>query len=155
MEFVKWCRDSGWYDNIEIITPKKNFYQIVKENGYPIISKIKSQFLHTYQSNKKETSRTTLLLYGKSKINNEKTTSKFKLANKHFNILHPNFDLKISDSCCNILKKKPFEKYAIENDIYGFIDGEMIAEGGIKATSTQKRINGGVRYVLKQNIYLS
>lgn len=147
VEFVKWCKESGWYENIEIIYPEKPFAKVVKEEGYPMISKIKSQFLNTYQktdeTNKGKKSRLLLLLFGKSKIESEKQTSKFQLATKHFNILHPNFDIKISDKCCYRLKKEPFEKYAIENDIYGYIDGEMVDEGGIRATSTQKRISRG------------
>lgn len=153
VEFVKWCKESGWYENIEIIYPERTFAQVVKDEGYPMISKIKSQFLKTYQdtddNDKQKKSRLLLLLFGKSKEESERATSKFQLASKHFNILHPNLGIKISDKCCYYLKKLPFEKYAIDNDIYGYADGEMVDEGGIRATSTQKRINGGGKICTK------
>lgn len=141
-DFVKWVKEN-WYENVEIIKPEKTFSWVINNKGKPIKSKIKSQFLSRYQ--KGNTSENTMLnLLGK----NGKLI-KAKLANKDLHMLHPDFDIKVSDSCCLILKKKPFEKYNKENDIKGYILGEIIAEGGIRATGASKRINEGGKICTK------
>ena len=141
-DFVKWVKEN-WYENVEIIKPEKTFSWVINNKGKPIKSKIKSQFLSRYQ--KGNTSENTMLnLLGK----NGKLI-KAKLANKDLHMLHPDFDIKVSDSCCLILKKKPFEKYNKKNDIKGYILGERIAEGGIRATSASKRINEGGKICTK------
>lgn len=141
-DFVKWVKEN-WYENVEIIKPKKTFSWIVKNKGKPMKSKIKSQLLSRYQ--KGNTSENTMLnLLG---LNGK--LIKAKLANKDLHMLHPDFDIKVSDSCCLILKKKPFEKYNKENYIKGYILGERIAEGGIRATSASKRINEGGKICTK------
>jgi 3'-phosphoadenosine 5'-phosphosulfate sulfotransferase (PAPS reductase)/FAD synthetase len=135
-----------YYPNIEIIKPEKSFVQCQKEYGKPMISKVKSQLIESYQSAKnearKESSKNNLI-YGKSNLESEKTTAKFKLANKDIHILNPEFDIKVSDKCCYVLKKKPFEKYYLENGIKAFFDGEMADEGGIRQTAYEKRIKAG------------
>lgn len=141
-DFVKWVKEN-WYENVEIIKPKKTFSWIVKNKGKPMKSKIKSQFLSRYQ--KGNTSENTMLnLLG---LNGK--LIKAKIANKDMHMLHPDFDIRVSNSCCLILKKKPFKKYNKENDIKGYILGERIAEGGIRATNTAKRINEGGKICTK------
>lgn len=136
VNFVYFIKQN-YYQNIIIIRPEKSFDWIIKNKGKPIKSKIKSQFLSRYQ--KGNTSKNTILnLLGK----NGKVI-KAKIANKDLHMIHPNFDIKVSDSCCLILKKKPFEKYNKENDIKGYIIGERIAEGGVRELSASKRINEG------------
>jgi 3'-phosphoadenosine 5'-phosphosulfate sulfotransferase (PAPS reductase)/FAD synthetase len=141
-DFVRWVKNN-WYENVEIIRPEKTFSWIVKNKGKPMKSKIKSQFLSRYQKGNKS-ENTMLNLLGK---NNKPIKS--KIANKDLHLLHPDFDIKVSDSCCLILKKKPFEEYNDENEIKGYILGERIAEGGIRATSASKRINEGGKLCTK------
>lgn len=135
-DFVIWVKNN-WYKNVEIIRPEKTFTWIINNKGKPVKSKIKSQFLSRYQ--KGNTSKNTMLnLLGKNK-----KVIKAKIANKDLHMIHPDFDIKVSDSCCLILKKKPFEKYNKENDIKGYIIGERIAEGGARELSASKRVNMG------------
>jgi len=135
-----------YYPNIEIIKPEKSFIQCQKEYGKPMISKAKSQLIESYQSAKKESRKESAknnLVYGKSNLESEKRTAKFILANQDIHILNPAFDIKVSDKCCYVLKKKPFEKYYLENGIKAFFDGEMADEGGIRQTAYEKRIKSG------------
>lgn len=70
--------------------------------------------------------------YGITLETNEK--SKERLANKHFQALHPDFPFKISSECCKKMKKEPFYDYYIKNDIKGYITGmRPQAEGGARA----------------------
>ena len=39
-----------------------------------------------------------------------------RLSNKDFHVLHQNFNVKISDKCCDVMKKKPFAKYTKDNE---------------------------------------
>lgn len=141
-DFVIWVKNN-WYKNVEIIRPEKTFSWIINNKGKPMKSKIKSQFLSMYQ--KGNTSKNTMLnLLGKNK-----KVIKAKIANKDLHMIHPDFDIKVSDSCCFILKKKPFEKYNKQKEIKGYILGERISEGGIRATSASKRMNEGGKLCTK------
>lgn len=148
VEFVNWVKEN-YYKNIDIVRPKEAFVQVIKKYGKPMVAKAKSEFIATYQkcgdneSKKMQKQRVLLLLFGKSHIDDEKTTSKFKLATRNFNILHPNFDIKVSDKCCYVLKKSPLIQYALDNDLLGYATGERNDEGGIRATSSKKRVNNG------------
>lgn len=140
VNFVNWVSEN-YYGNVQIIKPEKTFSWIVKNKGKPMKSKIKSQLLSRFQSGSENTMKN---LLGQ----NDKLI-KAKIANKDLHLLHPNFDIKVSDSCCQILKKKPFEKYNRDHDIKGYILGERIAEGGIRATSASKRLNAGGKLCTK------
>ena len=147
VEFVNWVKEN-YYKNIDIVRPKEAFVQVIKKYGKPMIAKAKSQFIASYQralkkGNEKTSSRLLLLLYGKSHIEDEKSTSKFKLADRNCNILHPDFDIRVSDKCCYVLKKSPLMQYALDNDLLGYATGERNDEGGIRATSSKKRVNNG------------
>ena len=130
--FVQWINEN--YYPIEIIKPQKSFSEILKEYGKPIKSKMRSHTLRTYQNNPH--SKSTKYLFNKKYSN-------VSIANKDFHILHPNFNIKISPSCCDYLKKKPFAIYAKENDIEGYFTGERIAEGGVRAVNAEKRNKEG------------
>lgn len=159
--FLDFVIESGFYpkEKIVVIKPDISFIGCIKKFGKPMESKIKDQFIETYQKylekndNKLTTleefnsentmTRLTLLLFGRSKKDKDKerSTSKFKISDRDMHIIHPNFDIKVSSHCCDELKKKPFEKYALENDCYFFIDGEMASEGGIRESNYHSRIS--------------
>lgn len=143
IDFVKWCKESGWYENIEIIRPDKSFDWILKNYGKPIKSKMKSEFLSRYHRGMR-TENTIRNLFG---LNNK--VIKIKIADKDMHLLHDDFDIKISEQCCRILKKKPFAKYNKEKKIKGYILGERMAEGGARALNNQKRINEGGKFCTK------
>ena len=48
-------------------------------------------------------------------------------------ILHPDFDIKISNACCEEMKKKPFKRYVKAHGMLGYMTGERQAEGGARA----------------------
>lgn len=142
VDFVKWVKNN-WYENVHIIKPEKTFSWIINNEGKPMKSKIKSQFLSRYQKGNRSENTMKNILGENGKL------IKAKLANKDMHLLHDNFDIKVSDKCCLILKKKPFEKYNREHDMRGYILGERVAEGGIRYTSASKRINEGGKLCTK------
>ena len=53
VDFVKWCRDSGWYSNVQMIRPEHSFDWCIKNYGKPIRSKIRSEFLNRWHTGKR------------------------------------------------------------------------------------------------------
>lgn len=94
--------------NVEILKPKKTFYEVIKNEGYPIISKKIARQIRTIRnvtSNNEATRR--LYLDG---IRKDGTKTKFfKLPNKWRFLINAPF--KISEKCCDILKKQPLFEY--------------------------------------------
>ena len=135
-------------ERYEVQEKPASFGYILKNWGKPHLSKLKSDELKTYrnQLNKgndvMKTARVQNLILGKNLKNGK--NAHHKLANKHYHMVHPDYDIKVSQICCNILKKKPFEKYGLENDINGYFTGMRSGEMGARSlqykscTSTKK-----------------
>lgn len=102
VEFVQWVKDN-YYSNVQIIRPdpKRPFDWIVKNKGKPIKSKLKSENIGKMQRNDNPFYLQQLL---GDDTGHYKST---KIANKDMHILHPDFDIKVSNKCCDILKKRP------------------------------------------------
>lgn len=97
------------FDNVDILRPQKRFDQVIQEYGYPIISKEVSECVD--QARKALTS-------GKYPYRLQKLegTLKDKNGNKSkYNCSKWKFLLdapfKISNKCCNVMKKKPAHDY--------------------------------------------
>lgn len=89
------------FENVDIIRPKKSFKQVVEDYGYPVISKEQSRYIHDIKYSKSEKLKS-IRLNGSEKGN-------FKLSKKWYFMLDADF--KISDNCCNIMKKNPAKNY--------------------------------------------
>lgn len=100
------------FDNVDIVRPKKNFKQVIKEYGYPVISKEVSQTIHEVQRAK---AKGTLSdnSYRMKKLNNELLgkdgyKSSYNIPQWKFLIDAP---FKISHKCCDVMKKAPAKEY--------------------------------------------
>lgn len=130
VEFVKWCKDSGWYPNIEIIRPEKSFDWCLKTYGKPLKSKLRSEFLHRWQLGTRTESLWKNFIEG---VSNKGTRARGSvLADKDMHMLSPDFPIKASPACCTVLKKRPLKKYAKENGLRGQAIGTRRAEGGAR-----------------------
>ena len=100
--------------NIKWVKPRKSFAQVLKEEGYPVISKKTSRMIRDCQNptNKNLKSRTLYLsdytLDKEGNLTDIKNNS-FKIAHKHRYLIDAPF--KISEKCCNYLKKYPMTDY--------------------------------------------
>ncbi len=88
-EFVKTL------DNITWIKPKKNFKQVIKENGYPVISKEQALYIYEYKNTKSDKLR--------DKRWNGDEKGSFKISEKWKFLVDAPF--KISNNCCYTMKK--------------------------------------------------
>tara|TARA_R110002167_G_scaffold364782_1_gene587401 strand:+ start:258 stop:1286 length:1029 start_codon:yes stop_codon:yes gene_type:complete len=102
--FVKKKKAEG--RNIEIVRPKKNFKQVIEKYGWAVVSKVQSMAISRYRNTKdplQKEYRTTGCKNG-VKIGMAGVISK-----KHQYLIDAPF--KISESCCEALKKSPFKVY--------------------------------------------
>lgn len=99
VEFVRWVKDN-YYSNVQIIRPdpKKPFDWIIKNHGKPIKSKMKSEELHRWHAKGNEKSLGYL-------VDIDNKFNKTKIANKDLHMIHPDFDITVSQKCCMYLKK--------------------------------------------------
>jgi len=110
-EFVKTIQGVVW------VKPKMTFRQVIEKYGYPIISKTQSQYLYECRNTNSEKLRN-LRLNGSYKGN-------FKISEKWKFLIDAPF--KISNTCCDILKKFPMKQYEKETNrkpIIGIMAGE-------------------------------
>lgn len=111
-------------ENVTIIKPDKTFKQVITEKGYPIISKSVSNCVRLARKNIEDGKETLRV----RQIRGLEKGSKFNKGKWEFLLDAP---FKISDECCNELKKKPFKKWEKENKKYPMM-ATMASEGGVR-----------------------
>lgn len=91
------------FDNVTILKAEKSFRQVIKEYGYPIVSKETAMKVRKLRhGNLSEKYRNYLM-------NGDERGSIGKLADKWKILLNAPFDT--SEKCCDVMKKKPFKAY--------------------------------------------
>ena len=121
LEFPEIVKFVKTFDNVTIIKPEKTFKQVIEEKGYPVISKSVSNCVRLARKNIEE-GKDTLRV---RQIKGLEKGSKFNKSKWQFLLDAP---FKISDECCNELKKKPMKKYEKESGKKPFI-ATMAEEG--------------------------
>lgn len=114
-------------DNVVILKPKKTFLDVIKDYGYPIISKEQSQYIYDARNTKSDKQRDVRL--------NGNKFGRGKVSNKWKKLIDAPF--KVSDKCCYHLKKSPFKKYEKETGFTPYI-GEMAEESSLRAQKYTK-----------------
>lgn len=103
--------------NIEILKPKLRFKDVIKQYGYPAISKEQSQYIYEVKNTSSEKLKN-LRMKGDKK-------GGFKISEKWKYLI--NSDLNISHKCCYVLKKEPMKTYESKTKrkpIVGVMAGE-------------------------------
>lgn len=106
------------FKNVEFLKPKMNFKDVLEKYGYPVISKEQSQFIQQYRNAKSEKTKDTRI--------NGNRWGMGKISKKWLFMLDAPF--KISEQCCNIMKKNPAKKFEKETGLHPII-GVMAEEG--------------------------
>jgi len=127
--FVKTISD------VLIVKPKIKFKEVIEKYGYPVVSKEISQKIYEIRNSNSE-KLINKRLYG-DENGNGKISEKWKfLINAPF---------KISNKCCDVMKKAPFKK--VMKDFDGVFVGTMAEESRLRTTSYLKsgciNYNGG------------
>ena len=122
VSFVEDCRAHD--SRVVIIRPEKDILRMLRERGYPFKSKEHSQKVALFQRSGKTKTIRDYLGEGEKKT--------FLCPEKLRYNFTPSFPLKVSDSCCHELKKKPAEKWMHENGRPVTITGIRHDEGGLR-----------------------
>lgn len=139
-DFVKWVKEN-YYSNVQIIRPEKSFDWVLKNEGKPLRSKMKSKDIHQWQCGKRSESLLLLLLLGKAKTG--KYSKKHRLGDKDVHFMHDDIPFIVSSKCCEWMKKKPFMQYALQAEMRGAMQGIRISEGGARDSATKFRLFHG------------
>ena len=123
-EIVEFTRS---VDNLIELKPKMNFTEVIKKYGYPVVSKEQSQYIHQYRTAKSEKTKNTRW-YGDGK-------GRFKISEKWKPLCSADF--KVSEKCCDVMKKRPFEKFEKETGLHPFI-GIMAEESSFRKQNWNK-----------------
>lgn len=110
-------------DRIVILKPKKNIIKCLEEDGYPFKSKQHSKYLDIYQ--RRGHTKTT-----QEYVDGVHELSKFNCPQILKYQFSEDFKIRISDKCCDNLKKSALKEYEKNNDIKCKVLGLMASEGG-------------------------
>lgn len=108
-------------ENVVKVKPVKPFHKIIKEDGYPLISKDVSRSAQRVMDCESK-SVVKGALIGDSGNN--------KIPDKYRVILH--LGVKVSDKCCKLLKEQPMDDFYEKNNLYPYI-GTMACESKRRA----------------------
>lgn len=91
-------------ENVIILKPKLSFLQVIEKYGYPVVSKEQAQYIEEYRNTHSEKLRD--IRWNGNKYGRGKISVKWRY------LVEAPF--KISDQCCDIMKKSPAKKYERE-----------------------------------------
>lgn len=122
-EIRKFAKDTP---NVEVVRPRKMFHAIIREYGYPVISKEQASYLHEVRTARARGTQgwVNQRLYG---IRPDGTRTKYCVAKKWRHLADAPF--MVSDKCCTWLKKEPMRRYAKQSGcapILGMMASESI-----------------------------
>jgi len=137
-------------ENMVFLTPYKSKVQIIKEFGYPVISKMKARKIEHLQKpdNPKQTYIHALFTGDMGAQGKYKHSDKIKLPDKWLKLFgglynnkhRPDLEcaiapFKVSDRCCYWMKEKPADDFAKQNGLSPYL-GLMASEGGNRVPET-------------------
>lgn len=111
------------------VRPIKNFKQVIEEDGFALISKKQSKAIRVMQQGPTEKTKNMYRLFDTGINRDGNFSSRWKLANKWRYIVDSN--IKVSEKCCDYLKKDPTKAYKKETGRFEFT-GMMSQEGGFR-----------------------
>lgn len=95
-------------DNVTTVRPKMQFNKVIEKYGYPAISKEQSHYITLVRNTKSEVLKRKHI----DGINRDGSKTQFTISNKWKYLINAPF--KISDQCCQVMKKRPVKKYEHE-----------------------------------------
>ena len=123
--------------NLEILKPKKSKVQIIKEHGYPVISKEVAQKIKLLQNPTEQnaTVRNAIITGQTGEQGGWKYSHYMKLAAKWQKLfVEQEAPFKVSNDCCYYMKEKPCNDYSRKTGRAVYM-GLMASEGGQRAKS--------------------
>ena len=113
-------------ENVITVRPKMPFNKVIQKYGYPVISKVQSHYIHAVSHTTSEVLKRKHI----DGINRDGSKTQFVISDKWKYLITAPF--KISDQCCNVMKKNPVKKYEKEtgnSPIIGTMADESVQRG--------------------------
>lgn len=111
------------FDNVTILRPTMSFVDVIKNYGYPVISKAVANAVETYnakvRNGKPLTGARIEQLFG-TYVGNEKDGKRSKFDKSKYKPLL-DLDYKVSDRCCGVMKKAPLKSWESKNKKYPIV----------------------------------
>lgn len=119
-------------ENVVVVRPKKAFPQVLKEYGFPIISKQVAMAISRYK-NAKNAFTKRMRMFGGFNYRTMKMQKTGTIPKKWREIAR-NKELKVTESCCYFFKKEPFNRYENKTKRRPFV--------GVMAHESNTRMKG-------------
>jgi 3'-phosphoadenosine 5'-phosphosulfate sulfotransferase (PAPS reductase)/FAD synthetase len=138
VQFVNQIKESNPVRKVIIVRPKRNFRDVVLNEGYPVVSKKTSRMLRILK-NERNNPRwaNTYRLYDTGVKQDGSYSKASKLPDKWRPLLEQ--DWSATELCCDILKKEPLDTYSKNTGRKRYM-GIMAAEGGLREKRHQCNI---------------
>lgn len=120
-EFVK------TFGNVTTLRPRMGFKEVIEKYGYPVYSKEQSRYIYDIKTSK-SAKLINIRLHGSEQ-------GHFKLARKNYYLLNAPF--KISNKCCDVMKKNPLRNYYRKNGKHPFM-GMLADESALRKVNYLK-----------------
>lgn len=127
-------------ENMVILKPEKSKVEVIKELGYPVISKSIADKIEQLQNptEKNATVRHAILTGETGKQGGYKNSHFMKLSDKWRKLfVDQEAPFKVSGKCCYYMKEKPCDRYSRESGRFTYM-ALMAAEGGRRAIALQQ-----------------
>lgn len=137
-------------DNMVILKPYKTKVQVIKEHGYPVISKDKAGKIQLLQNptEKNSTVRHAIMTGDTGAQGGWRTGTRMRLPQKWLNLFggpenekygtnYKTAPFKVSPDCCYYMKEKPANDWAKANKVHPYM-GLMASEGGQRQKALMK-----------------
>lgn len=122
LEFPEIQKFAKSFDNVKVLYPEMNFSEVIKNYGYPFLSKTLSHNIRIARENPN----------GKVKKNVFDPNYKgIYSAYKYIALTDSSTDIKLSEKCCDVMKKAPVHKYEKETGKVGIV-ATMASESKIR-----------------------
>ncbi len=113
LEYPELVKFVSTFDNVTMIRPDISFRQVIKEYGYPIVSKETAAKIRKLRNSKLGERYRNYLLNGDERGKLGKLAEKWKI------LLDAPFET--SEKCCDVMKKNPFKEYHKQTGRYPYL----------------------------------
>lgn len=121
--------------NVITVKPKRTFKEVLEKVGFPVISKMVSMAVNRYRNTKSEEQKK-LRLWGGINPTSGKRQKTGVIPKKYHYLINASF--KISEACCDFLKKRPYKKFDRESGMVPYV-GMMASDSNLRRTQYYKR----------------
>ena len=112
--------------NVDVIRPKMSYKEVLERYGYPVVSKEQAQFIANVRNRKSDNKTYYIRMCGNNRGGG-------KISEKWKYLLDAPF--KISEKCCDVMKKNPFKMYEKETKRRPLL-GNRAEEGSLRSGSS-------------------